>query len=149
MKLGERFRAFWNKPSHIAYLFIAPVMILLVTFSIIPMIASFFLSTFDADIFLKDIKFIGLGNYQEALQDPRFWNGLWVTVKFAVVEVPIQMVVAMILAALVTKNSVQNKIFRGIYFLPIICSATAVAIMWRMFLHSSVGIFTYFWSLWE
>lgn len=89
MKLGERFRAFWNKPSHIAYLFIAPVMILLVTFSIIPMIASFFLSTFDADIFLKDIKFIGLGNYQEALQDPRFWNGLWVTVKFAVVEVPI------------------------------------------------------------
>ena len=147
MKLGERFRAFWNKPSHIAYLFIAPVMILLVTFSIIPMIASFFLSTFDADIFLKDIKFIGLGNYQEALQDPRFWNGLWVTVKFAVVEVPIQMVVAMILAALVTKNSVQNKIFRGIYFLPIICSATAVAIMWRMFLHSSVGIFTYFLEL--
>ena len=59
MKLGERFRVFWNKPSHIAYLFIAPVMILLVTFSIIPMIASFFLSTFDADIFLNDIKFIG------------------------------------------------------------------------------------------
>lgn len=53
MKLGERFRAFWNKPSHIAYLFIAPVMILLVTFSIIPMIASFFLSTFDADIFFE------------------------------------------------------------------------------------------------
>lgn len=53
MKLGERFRVFWNKPSHIAYLFIAPVMILLVTFSIIPMIASFFLSTFDADIFFE------------------------------------------------------------------------------------------------
>jgi multiple sugar transport system permease protein len=145
--MAEKLRKFWNKPSHIAYLFVSPVIILLLVFSIFPMLASFYYSLYDADIFLSASKFIALGNFKEALGDARFWNGLKVTLKFTFVEVPAQLIVALFLAALLTKNTMRNKFFRAVYFLPIICSATAVSIMFRMFLHSQVGIFTYFLDL--
>lgn len=139
----ENIKSFWNKPSRVAYLFIAPAMILLFFFSFLPLLASFFISTFDISMTMDNAKFVGLGNYIEAFRDSRFWNSMWVTLKWTIVEMPIQVIIALFLAALITKNNVFNKICRGVYFLPVICSATAVAIMWRMILHSNVGLITY------
>ena len=134
----DKFREYWNKPAHIAYLFIAPAMILLLLFNIIPLIASLVISTFDVSMTLNDARFVGLGNFVEAFHDSRFWNSMWVTIKWTLVEMPIQ-----VLAALLTKNTWFNKLCRGVYFLPIICSATAVSIMWRIILNSNVGYITF------
>lgn len=139
----EKIKSFWSKPSHVAYLFIAPAMILLFLFSFLPLVVSFFISTFDITMTMNNAKFIGIGNFIEAFQDSRFWNSMFVTLKWTVVEMPIQVLIALVLAGLITKNTIFNKICRGVYFLPIICSATAVAIMWRMILHSNVGFVTY------
>ena len=139
----DKFRESWNKPAHIAYLFIAPAMILLLLFNIIPLIASLVISTFDVSMTLNDARFVGLGNFVEAFHDSRFWNSMWVTIKWTLVEMPIQVLVALLLAALLTKNTWFNKLCRGVYFLPIICSATAVSIMWRIILNSNVGYITF------
>ena len=139
----DKFREYWNKPAHIAYLFIAPAMILLLLFNIIPLIASLVISTFDVSLTLNNARFIGLGNFVEAFHDSRFWNSMWVTIKWTLVEMPVQVVVALFLAALLTKNTWFNKFCRGVYFLPIICSATAVSIMWRIILNSNVGYITF------
>ena len=139
----DKFREYWNKPAHIAYLFIAPAMILLLLFNIIPLIASLLISTFDVSMTLNDARFVGLGNFVEAFHDSRFWNSMWVTIKWTLVEMPIQVLVALLLAALLTKNTWFNKLCRGVYFLPIICSATAVSIMWRIILNSNVGYITF------
>ena len=139
----DKFREYWNKPAHIAYLFIAPSMILLLLFNIIPLIASLVISTFDVSMTLNDARFVGLGNFVEAFHDSRFWNSMWVTIKWTLVEMPIQVIVALLLAALLTKNTWFNKLCRGVYFLPIICSATAVSIMWRIILNSNVGYITF------
>lgn len=139
----DKFREYWNKPAHIAYLFIAPAMILLLLFNIIPLIASLVISTFDVSMTLNDARFVGLGNFVEAFHDSRFWNSMWVTIKWTLVEMPVQVVVALFLAALLTKNTWFNKFCRGVYFLPIICSATAVSIMWRIILNSNVGYITF------
>lgn len=139
----NKFREYWNKPAHIAYLFIAPAMILLLLFSIIPLSASLVISTFDVSMTLNDARFVGLGNFVEAFHDSRFWNSMWVTIKWTLVEMPVQVVVALLLAALLTKNTWFNKFCRGVYFLPIICSATAVSIMWRIILNSNVGYITF------
>lgn len=139
----DKFREYWNKPAHIAYLFIAPAMILLLLFNIIPLIASLVISTFDVSMTLNNARFIGLGNFVEAFHDSRFWNSMWVTIKWTLVEMPVQVVVALFLAALLTKNTWFNKFCRGVYFLPIICSATAVSIMWRIILNSNVGYITF------
>ncbi|MDD6324195.1 MAG: sugar ABC transporter permease [Lachnospiraceae bacterium] len=139
----DKFREYWNKPAHIAYLFIAPAMILLLLFNIIPLIASLVISTFDVSMTLNDARFVGLGNFVEAFHDSRFWNSMWVTIKWTLVEMPVQVIVALLLAALLTKNTWFNKFCRGVYFLPIICSATAVSIMWRIILNSNVGYITF------
>ena len=139
----DKFREYWNKPAHIAYLFIAPAMILLLLFNIIPLIASLVISTFDVSMTLNDARFVGLGNFVEAFHDSRFWNSMWVTIKWTLVEMPIQVLVALLLAALLTKNTWFNKLCRGVYFLPIICSATAVSIMWRIILNSNLGYITF------
>lgn len=138
-----KIKAFWNKPSHVAYLFVMPVVFLLLVFRIFPMLASFVCSFFDMDMFLVGKGFVGFDNFTEAFGDKRLWNGLWVTLKFTMVEVPLQMLIGLALAGLLTKNRLRNRFFRAVYFMPIVCSATAVAIMWRMFLHSNVGMMTY------
>lgn len=138
----EAIRKYWNKPSHCAYLFIAPSMILLLVFSIIPLLIAFGLSLFDVPITLNTATFVGVENFKNAFLDDRFLNSLKVTVIFTVLEVPIQVFGAIVIAALITENNRHNKVFRAIYFLPVICSATAIGIMWRMILHSNIGFIT-------
>lgn len=143
MGKGKSIRSYWNKPQHAAYLFLLPAALLILVFNVIPLLASFVISTLDMGISFEDAKFVGLANFQEALGDRRFVNSLLVTIKFTLIEVPIQMVLGLALSALLTKNTVVNKLFRGIYFLPIVCSATAIGIMFQIILHSNVGLITY------
>ena len=133
---------YWNKPKRSAYLFLAPSIILLVLFSVIPLLVAFGLSLFDVPITMNTAKFIGLQNFVAAFHDSRFLNSLKVTAIFTGIEVPIQVFGAIVVAAFITKNNMRNKLFRAIYFLPVICSATAIGIMWKMILHSNIGFIT-------
>lgn len=133
---------YWNKPSRSAYIFLIPSLILLVLFNVIPLLIAFGLSLFDVPMTLSGGTFVGLGNFREAFGDSRFINSLKITAVFTGLEVPIQVFGALIVAALITKNNKRNKFFRAVYFLPVICSATAVGIMWRMILHSNIGFIT-------
>ena len=136
-------RLFWNKPEYMAYLFILPAGILLFMFNVLPLLGSFYISALDMQISFKSAKFVGLKNYIGAFSDRRFLNSIGVTLKFTLLELPVQTVLGLALSALVTKNTPFNKTMRSIYFLPIICSATAIGIMWNMILHSNVGLITY------
>ena len=126
-----------------AYGFILPSIVLLVIFSIIPLLVSFYMAFFDANMTLDKVSFVGLDNFRQAFSDKRFLNSLKVTLIFTALEVPIQAFGAMIIAAMISKNTGANKIYRAVYFLPVICSATSIGIMWKMILHSNVGFFTY------
>ena len=138
----ENIKKYWNKPSRSAYVFVAPSIILLLLFSVIPLVMAFGLSFFDVPITMNTAEFIGWDNFVEAFHDPRFLNSLKVTAIFTGLEVPIQVLGALIVAALISKNNKRNKILRAVYFLPVICSATVIGIMWRMILHSNIGFIT-------
>lgn len=139
----QQIKSYWNKPQHIAYIFLFPAALLLVVFNVIPLFASFYISCLDMTISFDKATFIGLDNYREILEDSRFWNSVKVTILFTLIEVPIQMVMGLVMSAILTKNTKRNKFFRGIYFLPIVCSATAIGIMFQIILHSNVGLITY------
>ncbi|MDD6667601.1 MAG: sugar ABC transporter permease [Lachnospiraceae bacterium] len=130
---------FWNNPKRSAWIFLAPSLVLLLMFSVIPMFIGLGLSLFDVPVTMDTAKFVGLQNFVQAFHDKRFLNSLRVTAVFTLIEVPIQTFGAMMIAALITKNNGVNKVLRGIYFLPVICSATAIGIMWKMILHSNIG----------
>lgn len=136
-------RSFWNKPEHVAYLFILPAAILLVVFNVFPLFSSFYISTLDMKISFDNATFVGLKNFKEAWTDRYFLNSLKVTLIFTAIEVPIQMVLGLAFSAILAKDTKLNKFFRGVYFLPVVCSASVIGIMWQIILHSNVGLITY------
>ena len=137
----ERKKWFW------AYLFIAPACLLILCFNLIPLFTSFIVSTLDMQISFAEATFVGLRNFKEAFTDWRFINGIKVTLRWTFTEVPVQMVVGLTLSSILAKNSLSNRVFRAIYFIPIVCSATAIGVMFRIILHSSIGIYPYWLRL--
>lgn len=142
-QLHQRIYSYWNRPSRCAYLFLAPSMILLLFFSVIPLVMAFVLSLFEVNLTMSQFSFVGIENFIEGLRDARFINSLKVTGIFTLLELPVQVFGAMIIAAFLTKNNVRNKLYRSVYFLPVICSATAIGIMWKMILNSNIGFIPY------
>lgn len=143
MQWYKRAYRYLNRPGRCAYIFLAPSLILLFLYNLLPLVMAFVLSLFDANLTLSQMDFVGFGNFTEAFGDARFLNSLQVTGVLTLVELPVQVFGAMVVAALLCKNSVRNKFFRSIYFLPVICSATAIGVMWKMILHSNIGLITY------
>ncbi len=143
MEYLKRLDKYWNKPRHAAYLFVMPAMLIILLFSIVPLVSSFGISLFEINTSLSNPGFVGLDNYALALKDVRFTNALKNTLLFTIFDVPLQMIVALVIAALLPGKSFMHKSMRAIYFLPIVCSPTAVGIMWQIFLNPNVGWLPY------
>lgn len=136
-----------RRKERTAYLFIAPAAVLLIVFCIVPLLASFYISTQKMGVDLSAAEFVGLDNFKKAFSDRRFWQSVVTTLKYTAVEIPFQMVIGVLLSAVLAKNTKLNKLFRSIYFLPVIASAVTVGVMWQLVLHSNIGIFTYWLKL--
>jgi multiple sugar transport system permease protein len=132
-----------NQPKHAAYLFIAPAVIVIILFNIIPLLSSIVISTLNITTYFTNIKFIGFNNYILAFKDPAFFNAWKVTILFTLFDVPVSVCFALLVAALVQKANTVNKFFRSVYILPVICSATVVGLMWTLFLNQNIG-----WGVW-
>lgn len=143
----NKIRAFFNKPEGAAYIFLLPSFLVIIFFSFIPLIASLLMSVFNMDIFLKNITFAGLDNYSKLLSDDRFWNALKNTLYFTVIEMPVQVILALLVAIFVQKNTLFRKFLRSIFFIPVVCSMTAVGIVWSMLLDPSLGMYPYLLKL--
>ncbi|MFB9279291.1 carbohydrate ABC transporter permease [Cohnella cellulosilytica] len=129
----------WNK-SAVGYLFILPSMIVMTIFVIVPLFFSLFSSVFSFDIMLRNFKFIGLDNYHAVIGDERFWNSLKNTIYFVGGNVPLQIVVSILVAVAINKRSRLNLVFRTVYFLPVVCSMTIVAMAIAMMFDFNIGI---------
>ena len=140
-------KSFERKLERTAYLFIMPAAILLIVFCIVPMLGSFFVSTQKMGVDLSKAEFVGLDNYTKALSDRRFLQSVGISLKYTAIEVPLQMIIGLVLSALLAKNTVLNKLFRSIYFLPVVASAVTVGVTRQLVLHSNIGIFTYWLKL--
>lgn len=142
-----KIRAYWNRPNHAAYLFIAPAILIITLFVVVPLISSFIISLTDMDIFMKDIKFIGFDNFLKSFREERVWNAFLNTFKYVLISVPIQMILSLILAFWLFRSDVFSRMMRSIYFIPVICSFSSLGIMFKMFFGSAVGWFPYIVSL--
>lgn len=126
-----------NKTKMAPYVFILPAFILLIMFNIYPLISSFYISTLDMKISFDTAKFVGLDNFKAILSDARFFNSLKVTILFTVIEVPAQMIIGLIMSAILKENTFWKKVFRSIFFIPVVCSSTAIGIMFQIILHDT------------
>ena len=130
----SKVRAYWNKPGHAAYLFIAPAMLIIFLFVVVPLISSFVISLTNMDIFMRDIKFIGFENFKKSFEEERVWNAFKNTFKYVILSVPIQIGLSLILAFWLFRSDRFSKLMRSIYFIPVICSFASLGIMFILFL---------------
>ncbi|TAH65563.1 MAG: sugar ABC transporter permease [Anaerolineaceae bacterium] len=139
----KRIGAYWNKPSKAAYLFLFPSLITLFLFAVIPLCGAIIIGFMDLDIYFSKSGFAGFNNFIKALTDERFWNALKNTAVFALIEVPLQILIGLLVANAVATTSFFSKFSRTIFFLPVVCSMAAVGIMWSILFDGTIGFIPY------
>ncbi len=140
------------KTTKAPYLFIAPALILLLLFSIIPIFVAFFISFTDMSLVgLADwsqIKFVAFKNYQDIVLDPVFLKSIKNTLFYVVFGVPVVIALSMGLALMI--NFGKNRIFsafRMIFYTPAITNVVAVAVVFAYLYNPSFGFLNYLLSL--
>lgn len=120
--------------------FILPTMIGLIILNIWPIFDTIIQSFFKTGDFGKGNIFIGLQNYKTILGDPEIWQALLNTFKYAIVEVPFSIAIALVLAVLLNRKMVGRAAYRTIFFLPMVAAPAAIAMVWRWLYNSEFGL---------
>ena len=132
------------KSSLKALLYIAPMMLIVGTFNLYPIIQSFLMSFYqDYNIFTGEVGGYGISNFIEILQDPDFMLAIRNTFIFVLGVVPISIIISLTIAMLLTKINALSSFFRSIYFLPFVTSTVAISIVWSWIYHSRFGLLNY------
>lgn len=134
------------------YGFVAPALLLLAMFGLLPIVVAAGVSLTDLDIKglgqPETIRFIGLGNYERLFADPAFWRALGTTAYFVVIGVPT--IIAVSLAIAVALNVSRSRFFRALrafYFLPAITAIVAISLIWGYLYNSQFGLLNHLLSL--
>jgi multiple sugar transport system permease protein len=129
-----------------AMLFIAPSLIGLAIFTLLPMGATFVLSFFDWDM-LTAPKFIGLGNFNRLVGDKVFLEAFIHTLLFIVGYIPLVGIVSLAVAMVLNQKLAGKKFFRMTFFLPVVSGWVTVSLLWMWIFNPKFGILNYALSL--
>lgn len=125
------------------YLFLLPYLILFCAFILLPLIYGLGLSLFQWEVLANaPPRFIGLGNYREALGETYFWMALGATLRFVAMIVPSVVCGALLIA--LALNALPEKsggFFKAAIFAPTIISISVAGILWRWFFNAEFGLF--------
>ncbi|MCJ1909694.1 carbohydrate ABC transporter permease [Planococcus ruber] len=129
------------KTSKTIYLFFLPGLILYSIFFLYPTASALFYSFTDWDGFSEAFQFVGFHNFERALTgDSIFWKTVGNNLKFMLVVVILQTIVALAFAMIVLKNTKTTVFLRALYFFPTILSSVSVAFIWSFIYDPSLGI---------
>lgn len=131
-----------------AWGFLAPALLSLFFFFLLPVLAAFALSFTDFDIYgigdAGTARFVGWRNYATIFQDATFWQALRNTAYFVVVGGPLTVAVSLGAALLLSSKLVRFKgLFRTIFFAPVVTTLVAVAVVFRYLYHPRAGLLNY------
>ncbi len=121
------------------YLFLSPWIIGMVLFTGGPLIASFLLSFTSYDI-VNPPAWCGFRNYKEIFSDRIFYQSLKVTLKYVAGAVPLTTIGALVIATLLNQKVYGLSVWRTIYYLPVVTTGVAVALLWTWVLNPEFGI---------
>ncbi len=129
----------------VGWSFAAPFVILFGIFLALPIIAAFAFSF--TSFGLADLEnpigttVVGVQNYLDLLSDGKFWKSLGNTVYFVVVGVPLTLALGLVIANALSRGITRFRTaFRVGYYLPVITSIVAIAVVWRFLLNPDVGL---------
>lgn len=124
----------------VAFLFLLPSLIGLIVFFLIPVLVGFGISFMKWDL-LTTPEFVGLDNYKTLLtDDPLFWLSLKNTLVYSVIVIGVGIPLSLGLALVVNSKLRGIEIFRTIYFVPVVCSTIAAALVWKWIFQPEMGV---------
>lgn len=134
----KRKKRFFNSNRLTAYAFLLPNILGFLMFTLIPVIVAFILCFVKWD-FANPMVFYGLKNFIKLFKDDGFQIALFNTLYFTITSVPLTIVISLFCAMLLHQKLKGRTIFRTIFFFPYIASMIAVAVVWNMLYHPTMG----------
>lgn len=129
-----------------AYVFIAPTLLGLFLFYMLPAVISFVLSFTKWNGITAPV-FIGLDNVITLIHDAEFVRSVINTVVFTFVSVPVSVSIAIIIAILLNQKIYGMSMYRTLYFLPVVTMPVAVGMIWKWMYNTDYGILNYILGL--
>jgi multiple sugar transport system permease protein len=134
MTVREKREMIWG------WAFILPTILGLVILNFYPVINTIYQSFCKTGDFGAGNTWVGLKNYKEVFAATETWQSLWNTIKYAIIEVPFGVTIALILAVLMQQKIKGKSVFRTIFFLPMVCAPAAVAMVWKWLYNQQFGL---------
>jgi ABC-type sugar transport system permease subunit len=124
------------------YLFVAPLLTLILTFIYWPLAYSAYLSLYDWNFTSPEWRFIGLTNYTRLPEDPRFRLAIWQTAIYVLALVPIKVFLPLGLALLLwpIRRSRAQGVYRLMLFTPTVISFSVAALLWLWIFNPLQGV---------
>ena len=127
-----------------AYLYILPAFVIIGLFHILPVFYAIYISLNKGAI--NRFTFAGLANYVRALTGAEFWNAFVTTFVYALLTMPVTIVLGLFFAYLLYQRVRGQGIYRTIYFLPYVVSTVGSSIVWAWVFDPSSGLANWFLS---
>lgn len=134
MTKREKNEAMWG------WLFVFPTMLGLIVLNFYPILYTIYQSFFKTGDFGRGNIFVGLDNYINVLSGSEFWGSLVNTFKYAIIEVPFSIAIALVLAVLLNRKIFFRSGYRTIFFLPMVAAPAAVAMVWKFMYNQKFGL---------
>ena len=120
--------------------FLLPVFLIYTIFLFVPLVQSAYYSLTSWNGVTEKV-FVGLDNFKALFSNSDYWITFWNTIKLVVISLCIQIPVGLLLAYLLYSKIKGMKIFRTIFFLPVVIAPVAISLMFSLFYNSEIGIF--------
>jgi ABC-type sugar transport system permease subunit len=124
----------------IAFLFVLPALINFTIFRYLPIILAGQASLYDYSLLGGFGDFVGLKNFERAFSDDLFWSSIIVSLKYTLLKVPIQVVLALLLAMFVSRHIRGMGFMRTTIFFPVVTSLVVGAMIWSMMYNKDLGL---------
>lgn len=128
-----------RKENWVTFSFLAPNIIGFIVFMLLPVIATAVISLTEWNL-IGSAKMIGLKNYTTVFHTKRFFQAMQNTLRYTIVTVPIGLFIALCLAVLMNRKIRGITLYRTIYYLPVVSSTVAIALLWKYIYADNVGL---------
>lgn len=135
-------KKFWSghRGGMMGYVFVAPSIVFILIFVVLPIAASFYYSLTSYDL-VKAPRLIGLANYAQLFEDGRYPRAITNTLYFAGVTVPAGVVTSLLLATLINRQIRGIYFYRAMFYMPVVSSMVSVALIWLWLYEPQFGLF--------
>ncbi|WP_144126896.1 carbohydrate ABC transporter permease [Catellatospora sichuanensis] len=129
-----------RRRSWTGWAFVGPFMAVFAFVFVAPIAYAIYLSVFRTRL-IGGTSFVGLDNYQQVFTDPQFWSGTWRVTLFLLVQVPIMLFLALLVALAIDSGRLYGKaFFRVAVFMPYAVPAVVATLMWGFMYGSRFGL---------